>query len=247
VSLKESFKEQVLARLMPATRLERQPGPLPEFLNEWTLLAEDRGASASDELLDLAAELIAATRQVPLDRMGGRAPDATFDLWPGEHYRLLTAIGDVLAPSLAIDIGTATGYSALTFLRSPKVGRVTTIDIVPWRSADFGGPTGLRDDDFGPRLRQVVTDLADATAFAAHADELAEADVVFVDGPKDGIFEQRFMPHFLARPPRQRQLVVIDDIRVLTMVKLWRQLPNPRLDLTSFGHFSGTGLLLRSP
>jgi hypothetical protein len=45
----------------------------------------------------------------------------------------------------------------------------------------------------------------------------------------------------------RRQLVVIDDIRVLTMVQLWRQLPNPRLDLTSFGHFSGTGLLLRSP
>jgi hypothetical protein len=45
------------------------------------------------------------------------------------------------------------------------------------------------------------------------------------------------------RWPRRR-VVVFDDIRVLPMLQLWRDLPFPKLDATSLGHWSGTGLLL---
>jgi hypothetical protein len=33
------------------------------------------------------------------------------------------------------------------------------------------------------------------------------------------------------------------DIRVLDMIENWRRLNRPKLGVTSFGHWSGTGLL----
>ena len=50
-----------------------------------------------------------------------------------------------------------------------------------------------------------------------------------------------------AESPTRRQLLVIDDIRVVSMVELWQNLPIAKLDVTSFGHWSGTGLAIREP
>jgi hypothetical protein len=36
---------------------------------------------------------------------------------------------------------------------------------------------------------------------------------------------------------------MFDDTRVLNMIEIWRRLNRPKLDLTSFGHWSGTGLV----
>jgi predicted O-methyltransferase YrrM len=231
---------------MPATRMQRQGGPLPGVFNEWTLFTAD-GDAPSDALTDLALELVTTARRVPVDGIGGRV-DAAFDRWPGEHYRLLTAAAEVVRPAVAVDIGTADGLSSLALLRSPGTGRVVTFDVEPWDASTWSGwDTVLRPSDFGERLVQVVADLGEAGTFAAHAELFATAQLVFVDGPKDGAFEPAFFASLLATPVRARQLVIVDDIRVLTMVELWRTLPGPRLDLTSFGHFSGTGLLLREP
>jgi hypothetical protein len=42
----------------------------------------------------------------------GRLPDWT-SVWPGEHYRLLSALCRVTAPVLVVEAGTFTGASAL--------------------------------------------------------------------------------------------------------------------------------------
>ena len=120
--------------------------------------------------------------------------------------------------------------------------RVTTFDLIPWSSIPF---SVLRPDDFGPRLEQRLGDLADPRVFAANADVLADADMIFVDAAKDGVFEYRFLPRLLALRPARPQLVVLDDVRVLPMLNLWRELPLPKLDIASFGHWSGTGLIDR--
>ncbi len=36
---------------------------------------------------------------------------------------------------------------------------------------------------------------------------------------------------------------MFDDIRVWNMLEIWRGIRRPKLDLTSFGHWSGTGLV----
>jgi hypothetical protein len=94
-------------------------------------------------------------------------------------------------------------------------------------------------------LTQHIGDLGDPGLFARNEELLAGADLIFADGPKDGVFEQSFLTRLLSVAPQKRQLILLDDIRLMTMVQLWRALPPPKLDLTSFGHWSGTGLLLR--
>jgi hypothetical protein len=36
---------------------------------------------------------------------------------------------------------------------------------------------------------------------------------------------------------------MFDDTRLPSMLKFWRELDYPKLDFTSFGHWSGTGLV----
>ncbi|WP_164546837.1 MULTISPECIES: hypothetical protein [unclassified Variovorax] len=38
-------------------------------------------------------------------------------------------------------------------------------------------------------------------------------------------------------------MIVFDDIRVMHMVDTWRRIARPKMDLSSFGHWSGTGLI----
>jgi len=37
--------------------------------------------------------------------------------------------------------------------------------------------------------------------------------------------------------------VIFDDIRDLNMLQFWRDIAPPKLDLSSFGHWTGTGLV----
>jgi len=168
--------------------------------------------------------------------------DVTMRTWPGEHYRLLPALCDAFRARRVVEIGTWKGQSAAAFLASPAVEHVDTFDLVPWTEIEG---SILKDADFGSRLTQHIDDLGDLNVFARYEKLLASADLILADGPKDGIFEASFFSRLCALKPQQPQLVLLDDIRLMTMVGLWRDLPSPKLDLTSFGHWAGTGLLLR--
>jgi hypothetical protein len=78
---------------------------------------------------------------------------------------------------------------------------------------------------------------------ARHRALLEEADFIFIDAAKDGVMEQRFIDNLKPLGFRNAPIVMFDDIRVWNMLKIWRQLDRPKLDLTSFGHWSGTGLV----
>ena len=76
-----------------------------------------------------------------------------------------------------------------------------------------------------------------------HAELFRTAEVIFADGPKDGRFEQVLLDRLEEIGLPQRPLVVFDDIRVWNMLAIWRGVRHPKLDITSFGHWSGTGLI----
>ena len=38
-------------------------------------------------------------------------------------------------------------------------------------------------------------------------------------------------------------IVMFDDIRMWNMIKIWRDIKRSKMDLTSFGHWSGTGMV----
>lgn len=161
--------------------------------------------------------------------------------WPGEHYVFLAALATVLRPRLVVEIGTCTGVGTLSLQRFiPLDARLVTYDVEDWRS--FQG-TVLTEDDFDARLEQRLGDLSEEDVFERDRDLLAGARLVFVDGPKDGRFEPAFLGRLLPLLRGSGALLVIDDIRFLTMVQLWRDLPYPKLDVTSLAHYSGTGLV----
>lgn len=233
-------------RLRRALVRRLMPSPVRVRHAEYSLLysLDDEPVRPSERLLDLALAAVAAARTVSLDDVDARVPATTFfpNVWPGEHYRLLAGLVIALRPVLVVEIGTAAGTSALTLRKYlPPGARLATFDVVPWDR--FPG-TYLRPDDFADgALVQHVDDLTDAAAFARHRDLLAGADLIFVDAAKDGVMEHVFVERFRSVPFRRPPVVVFDDIRLWNMLRLWRELPYPKLDLTSFGHWSGTGLV----
>jgi predicted O-methyltransferase YrrM len=220
------------------------PAPARHWEYSAIFSADDEPGRPSERLVDVALEAIRAARRISLSTLSARLPGPPYypDIWPGEHYRLLAALVAVLAPSTVIEIGTATGLSALAMKATlPPGGRVTTFDIVPWR--DYPG-TVLTDADFTDgRLEQHVDDLTTTEAAARRLALLRSAALIFIDAAKDGVQEQRFIDNLLVTPFTAPPIVVFDDIRVWNMLRIWRELSLPKLDLTSFGHWSGTGLV----
>lgn len=171
-------------------------------------------------------------------------PDFEFaNVFPGEHYRLLAGLVALHKPKSLIDIGTYRGCSARIMLDySAKTSHVATYDLIGYKGFDW---TVLKEEDFDSgRLEQHLVNLIEPNIFEEHKQTLNNADFIMLDGPKDGHFEERFL-HLLktiefSDKPRW---LFIDDIRFDNMQDLWRSIKSPKLDLSSFGHFSGTGLV----
>jgi len=159
----------------------------------------------------------------------------------GEAIRFISAFTELMKPLSIVDIGTSCGGSARSFLDfSPEEARVTTFDIQPW---DTYQGTWLKKDDF-KKLTQHLDDLSHPEAFKKHADLLANADLLYCDAPKDGVFEYAFIKQLASLPmPEKRRFLILDDIRFKNMASLWIGISSPKMDVTSFAHWSGTGLV----
>ena len=236
--------KQFADRLLPP-RFEHPSSPVEaeNSFPTWVFSADD-DVQPSPRLLRLGMEAMeAAQSRVSLDDLSIRRniPDY-YTCWPGEHYRLLGALVQVLRPKSVIEIGTFTGLSAITMLKYlPPDSRMATFDVERW---DAIPDTVLAPRDFADgRLVQHVDNLGDAEAFARHRERIASADFMFIDGPKDNVFEHRFMELLRTIRFEKAPILVFDDTRLWSMLRFWRQLPYPKLDMTSFGHWSGTGLL----
>jgi predicted O-methyltransferase YrrM len=231
-------------RLWRGRNLQRRaPGPLAEVQNEWSVIAAPsaKDPSASDELVSFVLKASQFAQEAELATLRERQGNA--NRRPGQHYRVLAGLARAWDAHRIVEVGTFLGGSALALLDVPSVERLVTYDLVPWNELP---KTMFRADDFGSRLEQRIRDLGDPRVFAEEVDELAQADMIFVDAPKDGEFEAKFLAALFAVEPKAPQLVVLDDIRVLTMIRVWRDIPHDKFDLTSFGNWSGTGVVTRN-
>jgi len=212
------------------------------------IASADDEARPSPRLLALARDAAAAAEAIALEHLDERLPpgERWHRVWPGEHYRLLAGLVEVLRPRAVLEIGTATGLSALALLaRLGADGQLVTFDLVPWR--EYPG-TVLRDEDFEDgRLTQELDALSSGPAAEKHRPLLESADLIFVDAAKDGRQERAFLDRFERTSFRGDPVVVFDDIRQWKMLRTWREVARPKLDLTSFGHWSGTGLVDYAP
>lgn len=202
---------------------------------------DDFGPLPDRGLIELALAASSAALDTDVSWLADRCSDAEearfVMTWPGEHYRLLAALAQVTQARHVVEIGTYTGLGTLALASAGA--HVVTFDILPWRTFPS---TVLREADFDGPIEQRIADLSVPAVFSEHADVLRSADLIFCDGPKDGAFEPVFASLLYPAIADSEAIVVWDDIRVLSMLQLWRDLPVPKLDLTSFGHWSGTGL-----
>jgi predicted O-methyltransferase YrrM len=205
---------------------------------------DDDSGRPNERLLDISLKAIEQARRVDLSWVSKRmvAPPYYPDVWPGEHYKLLAGLVIAQKPKKIIEIGTFQGLSALSIKGSlPPGSELITIDIIPWNEIK---DSALRSSDFEDgKLRQVIGDLSNATFFANFAETLSGCDLLFVDAPKNIVFEQTFLQHLSTIHLPSNALVLFDDIRQWNMLSIWRGITKPKLDLTSFGHWTGTGII----
>lgn len=232
----------------PAGEIEARqvlPPPFESSNPHYSLVypALDDPARPNRRLIQLSLQAASFAEQVDLsfvtERMGGEPHWP--NVWPGEHYKLLAGLVSALQPKLVIEIGTSTGLSSLTMKKFlPAGGRIATYDIVPWN--EFGN-TAMKASDFDSQLEQRIADLSDRAVFDQHAEFLKQADFIFIDAAKDSVQEEVFIANFSTIKFERQPIFMFDDIRLWNMLKIWRNVQRPKLDVTSFGHWSGTGLV----
>lgn len=198
---------------------------------------DDPAAQAFDQYAFIASLIFeASTLKIDI-------PGPFVNVFPGDHYRLLAALIKLFKPQLMLDIGTFTGLSARVMgAYANEDTDVITYDIIPY--------TEIENTVLSPEIckaygiQQKVEDLSDPYSFHDNVDLLKSADFIMCDGPKDNKFEPTFLKRLSEiSMPRKKRWLLLDDIRFLDMIGLWRAIQSPKIDLTSFGHFSGTGLV----
>lgn len=231
------------------TRLKKQILPQPIDVNhaEYSMLfsAEDEPAVPTRELIDIALKAIHFAKDVSMESLCNRIPippPHSPNIWPGECYKLLAGLTNVIQPKNVIEIGTGAGFSTLAiFQQLSSESKITTFDILP---LSYFEENVLRDEDFGTgRLIQYLENLAEPAVFEKHRKLFEEADFIYIDAAKDGKLEDILLDHIRSVAFQHNPLVAFDDIRLWNMLKTWRQIPYSKLDLTSFGHWTGTGLV----
>jgi predicted O-methyltransferase YrrM len=195
-------------------------------------------------ILDLVSKIIPDIPNINFDKIKNRFDKKVLkwlNTWPGEHYKLITQLLKVWKPELVLEIGTFRGASCLAMKEAiPCCKKIVTYDIIPWNKVKG---THLRDKDFDGSLEQRVVDFSKLKQIETQRKLFENASFIFVDMAKDGVSEQMFCDFLdTVKFKKAAPLVLFDDIRFNSMLKFWRNVKHPKMDITSIGHWSGTGL-----
>lgn len=222
-------------QLTTTETLEKMPQPKIRHIEHTSIFSlDDEPWKPTQRLFDLAADIarIAPTEDhaVLRNRNGGGAK--WYEVFPGEHYNLLTSTAKILNAKNVWEFGTDLGMSTVALMCGmPTTGCIHTVDIDPWLSKPG---TWLIEQDFeSGMVKQIVTDMQSPLLFSDHNDSLCNADLLFVDGPKDGHTEAAFLRRLSEVDFKNRPIIIFDDIRLENMVYVWRTLDKPKMDLTS--------------
>jgi hypothetical protein len=221
----------------------RPPGQFDGWFNTLAM-SVDKHAPIPQHLVNIALDSIRLVANgIPFDDLLKRKNmQEWITIWPGEHYLLLAALMQTLRPRRVIEIGTDTGMSSLVMHKFlPPDGKLTTFDIRPWKTVE---ETVFEEADFADgTLEQRLVDLSNPAEFEKHRAMLEETDFFFIDAPKDNVFEYKLLELFKGLHFKQPPILLYDDTKLPSMLKFWHELKSPKLDLTCFGHWSGTGLV----
>jgi len=211
---------------------------------EPSLIYSKEDANPSMKLIDVIIKSVDLASKNELNCGKSNLTDSQFlNVFPGEHYRLINAIVKVLGAKNVVEIGTYTGMGTLALQDGVNEISVVTYDIIEWDKLPLPSHFDISDID-GRRIKQVIGDLSDDIFFSQNIDILNNAEIIFMDAPKDNIFEYKMAEKFSRLSSLNKpKFLIIDDIQFVNMIDFWRSITSPKLDVTSFGHWSGTGIV----
>jgi len=142
-----------------------------------------------------------------------------------EHYRLLMYVSTLFNGEVLFDVGTNECRSAIA-LSYNKANKIKSYDIVQINPEN-------------PIIENVEFILGDSTK----DEELIHSPFIFLDVDHDGTYENIFYNHL--KESGWKGLLMLDDIHLNDDMRLfWNNITEEKYDLTSIGHWSGTGLVV---
>lgn len=223
------------------------PYPLQNKVGQYSMINAyftQKSTNPSKYLYDLAIKAILKINDYTFEEIVKRNPGEAHPMLVsvGEHYKILASFVDILKPKSIIEVGTYTGMSSLAMKKyMPKDCVLTTFDIV--NSFKYKECVFTEADFADKRLLQELADISNKNEFLKHKDLFENADIIFLDAAKDKVQERKFFENFATCNFKNRPIIILDDIQVWNMIKIWESIPYPKFDITSFGHYSGTGLV----
>lgn len=154
-----------------------------------------------------------------------------FNLEAGkEHYKLIAYLSK-FTENRIIDIGTYFGFSALAASFYNK--QVTTYDVCDWIPDDESKLTAKNNDNITFKLMDCCNDM----------EEIVKSDIVILDiDPHSG--EQELVIMKALKDVGFQGIVYLDDIHLNEqMNSFWDGIKEKKIDVTSVGHFSGSGIV----
>ncbi len=177
--------------------------------------------------LNLDAALI---NQIDLERFRPFVPESYQEFFwkPAgrEHYRLLAYLSTLFTDATIVDVGTDAGCSAMA-LSYNLANRVVSFDIVNNRKTDIQLP----NVEF--RLQDALSD----------GDLLMAAPLISLDTAHEGPYEHVFYQSLSVS--HYKGLLLLDDVYLNEEMRaFWDSITHAKFDVSSVGHWSGTGLVV---
>lgn len=146
-----------------------------------------------------------------------------------EHYRLLIHLCYCWDGTILTDIGTHKGASALALAQNPK-NMVMSYDLTDQRENDIGAKnTGFRWGDF--RTDVVMQEY------------ILKSSVVMLD--IDNAYENEIWLYQFLLEHSWKGIMICGGIHHRAdMKKFWEEVKTDKIDLTRYGHGTGTGVVL---
>jgi len=144
-----------------------------------------------------------------------------------EHYRLLSFVSQMNNDIQILDIGTLKGCSALAFSIN-KSNNIISIDVA--------SQVELYD------IPENVKFIIDNILSEKYVETILNSKYILLDTFHDGTFEKEFHQHLINI--KYSGFVIFDDIKLNPqMIEFWNSISNNKLELTSIGHVTGTGVV----
>lgn len=152
--------------------------------------------------------------------------DYNFMCDENEHYMLLKHLSYEYNNTTIFDLGSYKGFSAIALSSNPT-NKIVSYDIGCFL-------------DIGNRPENVEYRIGN---FFTEPDILQSPLIMFDVDPHDGKIEVEFF-EWLSKN-NYKGKVILDDIHLNPeMRNFWKNIKQERIDLTEFGHWSGTGMVI---